>query len=286
MDFSEDIKRIETTLTAYLPDCTGELSFVPDILAYSLEGGSKRVRPLLCLSFCRLCGGDPEAALLFAAAVEYVHTYSLIHDDLPCMDDDDFRRGKLSSHRKFGEANAVLAGDALLTHAFYLLTLSSSEGRISPAAALRAVRELSFLAGVNGMVGGQYLDLAFEKKHASADVLFTMDELKTGALIKAACVLGCIAADAPETHIEAAGCFAENLGLAFQLTDDILEYESGEISSDEKKEKSTYITLCGLQETKRLASDYTVKAIAALEPFGASADDIRGIARMLLHRKN
>ena len=284
MEFDAMLAKIEETLQESLPACPEALARLPEMLAYSLEGGGKRVRPALCLMFCEACGGDPERALPFAAAVEYVHTYSLIHDDLPCMDDDDYRRGKPSSHKRFGEANAVLAGDALLTHAFYLISEAALRGGVSAGAAVRAVSVLSRNAGAAGMVGGQVLDIEYEGKHAGEEALFEMDAMKTGALIRAACQLGCVAAGAGEEKLAAAGEFALELGLAFQLVDDILEYESENEHSDERNGKSTYIGLLGLQETKRRAAAHTERAIAALDIFGASAEALRAFARRLLGR--
>ena len=285
METREMLQRIEAEVAASLPACGGPLAFVREILSYSLESGGKRVRPLLCLMFCEACGGEPERALAFAAAVEYVHTYSLIHDDLPCMDDDDYRRGRLSSHKKFGEANAVLAGDALLTHAFSLIASAAARGDVSDAAAVRAAAALSRLAGADGMVGGQYLDILYEGKRPGEDALFTMDALKTGALIEAACTLGCLAAGADAARIGAAAAFALHLGVAFQLVDDILEYESAEEHSDEKNEKSTYIALLGPQETKRRAAEHTERAVAALEAFGGAGARLRAFALELLGRR-
>ena len=278
------ISLIEQEIAASVPALTGELSEVPEMLRYSLESGGKRVRPLLCLEFCAAAGGDVNKALPFAAAVEFVHTYSLIHDDLPCMDDDDYRRGRLSSHKRFGEANALLAGDALLTHAFSLIARAALDGRVSAEASVRAAAELSRLAGAAGMIGGQYIDLAYENKEASADVLFQQDALKTAALIEAACVLGLIAADADGERIAAARQFAQGLGLAFQITDDILEVTEDGVSSDELNGKATYVSLMGMEQARAAAKDYTDSAVQALETFGENADGLRRLADALLRR--
>ena len=283
--FEAYIEKIERAVMNGLPDTKGELADLPAMLRYSLEGGGKRVRPLLCLLFCEACGSEPERALPFAVGVEYVHTYSLIHDDLPCMDNDDLRRGKPSAHIRFGEANALLSGDALLTHAFYMLTQAGT-GRVPAESCVRAVRELSLLAGANGMVGGQYIDLASEGKTISGQTLFTMDLLKTGALIEAACVLGCIAAGAEEEQIDAARVFGRDLGVAFQITDDLLESESETENSDVLNEKATYVSLLGKEEAQRQAADYTQRAISALDIFGLRAEPIRDLASALLIRRN
>ena len=275
---------IEREIEASVPALTGELAAVPEMLRYSLESGGKRVRPLLCLLFCEAAGGDVDKALPFAAAVEFVHTYSLIHDDLPCMDNDDYRRGRPSSHKQFGEANALLAGDALLTHAFYLIADAAVTGRVPAAASVRAAQELSRLCGAAGMIGGQYIDLAYENKRASADVLFQQDALKTAALIEAACVMGLIAAGAAEEQIEAARRFALALGLAFQITDDVLE-ETGEgVSSDAVNGKATYVSEMGMEKARATAAAYTDDAVAALAAFGDNAGEIRELAMALLRR--
>ncbi len=279
------VELIEKKLPDCLPECSGELENIPEMLAYSLAGGGKRVRPLLCLEFAKACGGKPENALLFACAVEFVHTYSLIHDDLPCMDNDDMRRGKPSSHIKFGEANALLAGDALLTHAFGLIARAAAEGAVSPQSAVKACAELSRLAGTNGMIGGQYVDLAYENRKADGNVLLLQDSLKTGALIESACVLGCLAAGADEEKTAAAKSFAGALGLAFQIKDDILETQSGEPSSDDINNKATYVSVFGKEKAEELAAGYTAQAVDALSVFGEKADEIKIIADMLLNRE-
>jgi len=273
---------IEYAVKSSLPVLVGETADVNDMMLYSLESGGKRVRPMLCLMFCEASGGKTENALHFAAAVEYIHTYSLIHDDLPCMDNDDFRRGKPSSHKKYGEANALLTGDALLTQAFNVLYRAHELGEVNAAQCVKAVGELSSLAGAAGMVGGQYIDLMYEEKEASAETLFTMDSLKTGALIEAACVLGCIAAGADENKIGAARDFARSLGLAFQITDDILEY-ADENNSDVINGKSTYVSVFGMEKANALASEYTDKAVSSLDAF-ENAGGLREFAVKLLKR--
>ena len=223
-------------------------------------------------------------ALPFAAAVEFVHTYSLIHDDLPCMDNDDYRRGKLSSHKRFGEANALLAGDALLTHAFYLISQAAVEGRVTADSAVKAAAELSRLCGAAGMIGGQYIDLAYENRAADAAILFQQDALKTAALIEAACVLGLIAAEADEEKIAAARAFARGLGLAFQITDDILEVSEEGASSDEINGKATYVGLLGMEQARARAAEYTQSAVDALAILGDRAGELQQLADALLRR--
>lgn len=280
------IEKIEKALENSIPALSEEISPIADMLRYSLDGGGKRVRPLLCLEFCAAAGGDPDKALNLACAVEFIHTYSLVHDDLPCMDNDDYRRGKLSSHKKFGEANALLAGDALLTHAFFLVTKAVSENDIDAENAVRAVKELSTLSGMKGMIGGQYIDLKYENTPASLPVLVEMDTLKTAALIECACALGLIAAGADDIEISYARDFARELGLAFQIKDDVLEAEDGSDTSDIKNGKVTYVSLFGIEKAKNLAAIHTKNALEALNHFGSAADEIRMIAENLLNRTN
>ena len=280
------IEMIENALASSVPVLSEETKPMAEMLMYSLEGGGKRIRPLLCLEFCKAAGGEPEKALKFACAIEYIHTYSLVHDDLPCMDNDDFRRGKPSSHKVFGEANALLAGDALLTHAFALLTEAVSAGDVTAEQCVRAVRELSTLAGMKGMIGGQYIDLKYENTPAPLSVLVEMDTLKTAALIECSCALGLIAAGADDGEISYAKDFARELGIAFQIMDDVLEAEDENDSSDIKNGKVTYVSLFGVEKAKELAAIHTRNSLSALNHFGEEAEEIRLIAESLLCRKN
>ena len=282
-------------INTYLKTSIGECSFGEDIvhnaMKYSLGIGGKRIRPVLVLEFCRLCGGDIEKALPFAAAIEMIHTYSLIHDDLPCMDDDDMRRGMPSCHKKYGEEYALLAGDGLLTRAFGIIAESAIAEK-SPKVAVKAIAALSSLAGVNGMIGGQVVDLRNEDKPCDLDVLQTMDSLKTGALIKCAAALGVLAAEGTEEEMASAVTFAENLGHAFQIIDDILdvigdEKELGKpIGSDADSNKSTYVSILGIDKSKEYADKLTRKAMDALEGFGAEGGFLRNLALSLISRKN
>ena len=278
-------EKIENYIARVLPETREDLRPAVEMMRYTLSSGGKRVRPLLTLLFCAAAGGDPERALPFAAAVELVHTYSLIHDDLPCMDDDDLRRGKPSSHVVFGEGNAVLAGDALLTCAFGVAANAGLDGTVSPLSAAKACAALSKLAGVEGMVGGQFLDLKYENADPDADVLFTIDALKTGALIAAAGVLGLLAADAGEEMLAAARAFGRDLGLAFQITDDLLEYADENETSDEKNGKATYVKKLGAEAAGEKAAYYTEKAVQALDIFGEKGGALKAFARALLKRK-
>ena len=285
---SPDLQRytaeIDAALQALLPRNTQ--SAVCRAMRYSVAAGGKRIRPVLLLESCRLCGGDPKDALPFACALELIHTYSLIHDDLPCMDDDDLRRGRPSCHKQFGEATALLAGDALLTHAFALCA-ESGLAQTAPDRALRAVGLLSRLAGVDGMVGGQEIDLQSEGKAIPLDRLQTMDKLKTGALIRAACEIGAVLADAQEANRRALVQYAEALGQAFQIVDDILDVTSDAktlgkpIGSDAENQKSTYVSLLGLSGAQAAAKRCTEEAVAALAAFGADAAFLRNLALQL-----
>ena len=265
-------------------------SAVLEAMKYSVSNGGKRIRPILSVEFAKLCNGDVDTAVCFGCAVEMIHTYSLIHDDLPCMDNDDMRRGKPSCHIAFGEDNALLAGDALLTEAFALLTYTKN---VSEKNIVRAVSYLSSFAGINGMIGGQVLDLQFEKSKPTIDEILKMYSLKTCGLIKASCVLGCLSSDEyDENKIKAAIDYAENLGIAFQIQDDILDIEGDSISlgkpvgSDEKNDKSTAVKYFGLEKSKELVKEYTDKAVSALNEFDNDTETLKQIAYMLVDRKN
>ena len=238
-----------------------------DAMRYSLLAGGKRLRPIFVFEFCRMCGGIWEAAAPFAAAIEMVHTYSLIHDDLPCMDNDDYRRGRLTNHKVYGEATAVLAGDALLTAAFSYL----SKAPFSAEVRIRAVEILSECAGELGMVGGQVLDMQSETRQCTEQEVLDIQSRKTGALIRAACMLGVFAGNGSEKQLAAAGAFADHLGLAFQIRDDMLDVignaeEMGKAVGTDAV-KNTFVQLYGLETCDKLVRDHTSKAIAQLSAF-------------------
>ncbi len=265
-------------------------SVVLDAMKYSVSNGGKRIRPILAIEFSKLVNGNVDCALDFGCSVEMIHTYSLIHDDLPCMDNDDMRRGKPSCHKAYGEDTALLAGDALLTEAF--TTLSSNKD-IPAENIVLAVKFLSEFAGINGMVGGQVLDLQFEKQKPTVDEILKMYSLKTCGLIKASCVLGCLTSKfCDENKILAAIDYAENLGIAFQIQDDILDIEGDALSlgkpvgSDEKNDKSTIVKYFGLEKAKQLVKEYTDKAICALSVFDTDTEFLKQFAYMLISRKN
>ncbi len=265
---------LEDSLYKYFDSYFEEYATLFESMKYSVKNGGKRVRPLLTLLFCDACGGNVKAAIPMAQAVEYIHTYSLIHDDLPCMDDDDYRRGKPSNHKVYGEAMALLAGDGLLTAAFERISVWAKAGLYSADIAVEAIFELSVYAGARGMIGGQVIDIQNENKpNISFETLRMLDGLKTGALIEAACVMGCIAAGADEEKKHAAKLFASNIGLAFQIKDDILDVTSsleklGKLTgSDVENGKTTYVTLLGVEECQRLVDELTQEAMQALEIF-------------------
>lgn len=283
------LAQIDEALEKYVYACTNGQAIVTDAMRYSIRNGGKRVRPMLTLAFCRLCGGEPEKALPFACAVEMIHTYSLIHDDLPCMDDDDLRRGNPACHKQFGECYALLAGDGLLTLAFETLTKASD---IAAANVVRAVRVLADCAGVSGMIGGQVIDLLSEEAEPDFALLQLIDRLKTGALIEAAVVLGCIAAGVTDDKILlAAKTYAQNIGLVFQIVDDMLDVTSNSeelgkpVGSDAKNEKVTFVKLLGLEKCRALADSLTQDAVDALQEISGDTEFLETFARKLAVRK-
>lgn len=242
---------------------------VAEAMRYSLSAGGKRIRPLMTLEFAKMCGGDADKALSAACAVEMIHTYSLIHDDLPCMDNDDLRRGKPSCHIAYGEDIALLAGDGLLTAAFGII---ASDNALTAQQRTDMIAELSHCAGVNGMIGGQETDIDISRI-PDIGTLTAMYSMKTGALFSAACKMGCIAADGTTAQLEAAEKYAHAVGLAFQIIDDILDVTSSAdelgkpVRSDEKNNKITYCSLEGIEKSRAAAEKYTNAAIDALSAF-------------------
>lgn len=273
--FKETMNQYVSAVEAYLNTCFADESQPQkrlfEAMRYSLLAGGKRIRPVLVLEFCRLCGGDWEKALPFAAAIEMVHTYSLIHDDLPCMDNDDYRRGRLTNHKVFGEAEAVLAGDALLTAAFD----TASHADADPAAVVQIIRILASCAGEKGMVGGQILDMEGEKRRLDEAGIYAIHSRKTGALISAACRMGVAAANGTPAQMEAADAYAQAIGLAFQIRDDMLD-----VIGDAKKlgkavhvdgNKNTFVSLYGLERCADYISRENEKALKALSAFDGCA---------------
>ena len=283
-----DATVIEEALKGYYTE-DGDLRVLLDAERYSLFAGGKRIRPFLTLEFCRLLGGDEAAAMPFACAVEMIHTYSLIHDDLPCMDNDDMRRGKPTNHKVFGESTALLAGDALLTGAF---EVAASNTEVAPETAVKAVAYLANCAGRYGMVGGQIMDLEGEKKKLTLDELLKLHSLKTGALIGAAAVMGALAAGYSFTDpvMEDVVTYAENIGLAFQIVDDILDQtgnaeELGKNTGmDAEREKNTFLSFYSVEEAQFYADRLTQDAIRAVKKYPGS-ETLCTLAEWLSTRK-
>lgn len=283
---NEWLEQIESALkeAAAVPDMPYKQT--AEAMAYSLEAGGKRLRPMLALEFCRLAGGEPEKAMPFACAVEMIHTYSLIHDDLPCMDNDDMRRGKPSCHKAFGEATALLAGDALLTKAFEML----SKAELPPERIVKAAAILSRCAGIDGMIGGQAVDLLNEVQAPDFSTLELTCRLKTAALLQAACLLGTAAAGSDQMADKARE-YGLNLGLAFQIVDDILDVTGDSallgkpVGSDAENGKTTFVTLCGLEKARELAEKYSRGAVEVLAQIPGS-EDLSRLTEQLLLRKH
>ena len=257
-----------------------------EAMEYSLLAGGKRLRPALAFEFCRVCGADWKMAAPFAAAIEMIHTYSLIHDDLPSMDNDDLRRGRPTNHKVYGEAMAILAGDALLTDAF---AVAATAQLAQPQDMAFAISVLSECAGSLGMVGGQVLDICSEERECTEEEILNIQSRKTGALINAACVLGVIAAGGTEEQIDAAASFAGALGIAFQIRDDMLDVigtkdEMGKgVGTDEVK--NTFVRLYGLEKCEELVQKYTDVALSALDAF-EDAGILAELATSLTDRRN
>ena len=258
-----------------------------DAMAYSLNAGGKRIRPVLVLEFCRMTGRDFHAAIPAACAIEMLHTYSLIHDDLPCMDNDDLRRGLPTNHKVFGECNAVLAGDALLTEAFYQISSSELEDRVKA----RCIMVLSEAAGLNGMCGGQYLDTNYDDELSEEDII-TINTLKTGALLKAACMMGVICAEGTDEQLNAASVFGDNIGRAFQIRDDVLDVVGNSeqlgksIGSDSKDKKINYMSLYGEEYCLALIEKLTCNAKDAVRQSFSDTSIVFDLADSLAYRKN
>ena len=287
---SENSERVERALERFCSETDEDFGMVMDAERYSLLGGGKRIRPFLVNEFCRALGGDIEASMPLACALEMIHTYSLIHDDLPCMDDDDMRRGKLSNHKKFGYANALLAGDALLTRAF---EVAASAEKLDPAARAEAVRLLARAAGDRGMIGGQVIDLDSENKSIAFEKLLKLHSLKTGALIVCAARLGCLAAGFGEQSAEAQAAqkYAERIGIAFQAVDDMLDVTASaemlgkNIGSDKDNGKTTFLTFFDLEKTAQYAKSLTDEAKTSLKTIDDSGL-LASLADYLLERRS
>jgi len=262
-----------------------------EAMRYSLFAGGKRIRPILALASYEACGGNPKDIVPYATALELIHTYSLIHDDLPSMDNDDLRRGKPTNHKVFGEAMAILAGDALLTEAFLMLSNNPHSSSLQPSDLIKIIREVSLASGVHGMVGGQALDIFSENIEPDKDTLNFIHLHKTAALIIASVRMGAILANIKEKKLKALTEYGTGIGFAFQIIDDILDIEGNAeelgktAGSDMKMKKMTYPALCGTEKSRQKAKDLISDAIDSLKIFSSEADQLRKIARYLLKRR-
>jgi geranylgeranyl diphosphate synthase type II len=292
-DFEQYVREctrlINDGLNRYTPAATVHPGELHEAIRYSLFAGGKRIRPLLCIASAQAVGGNAQDVLPTACALEMIHTFSLIHDDLPAIDNDDFRRGLPTSHKKFGEAIAVLAGDALHTLAFTTIAVHQQASLASTV--INVVRCLALASGTLGMVGGQVDDIACEGKSISAETLRSIHQRKTGALLNAAIETGATLSGATESELTALLAYGNQIGLAFQIIDDILDVTSDDATlgkptgSDLKNDKATYPKLFGLEESNRLAHAASDAAIAGLSPFGSSAEPLRCFARFIVSRE-
>jgi geranylgeranyl diphosphate synthase, type II len=286
--FEEDRLAVDAQLERLLPWESVQPASIHQAMRYSVFAGGKRIRPILCLETARIFDAEPAAALYPGCAIEFIHTYSLIHDDLPALDNDDLRRGKLTSHKKFGEATAILAGDGLLTLAFETISAApvSAERRVA------MVAEIASAAGtVNGMVGGQVADLESEGKKVGPETLEYIHRSKTAALIRASVTSGALSAGASAEDVARLRRFGEMIGWAFQVTDDILDVEESSAAlgktagKDIAQQKATYPAVFGLERSHQFAEELSTKAIAELQFFGERAERLRAIAEFLALRR-
>jgi len=288
--FKEKIEAVEETLIQFFPKSEGYAKRVIEAAKYSVHAGGKRLRPILCLVSCEIVGGDWRDVLLFAAGIECIHTYSLIHDDLPAMDDDDFRRGKPSCHKAFDEATAILAGDGLQALAFEFFTHPSQVKRVSKTRLIKAIYKIAKAIGFEGMVGGQMADLLMEGQEGNTKILKWIHTHKTVKLIEASVVSGALLGGGDVKQVKALTSYGRHLGLAFQIVDDLLDVIGDEkklgkrVGSDQKKQKLTYPSLVGLEKTRQLAEESIKRAISALSYFGSEAEPLRLLANFVLNR--
>ncbi len=281
---------IEADLAKAMPSIDTRQKTVCEAMAYACAAGGKRLRPMLVLSFAALCGGDVQAAAPYACAMEMIHCYSLVHDDLPCMDNSLLRRGRPSTFAKYGEDMALLAGDGLLTRAFEWGLDEQNVARVGAVKAVKAMQLLADAAGIYGMVGGQTIDLESEGKAIDLAALQELQEGKTGALLRASCEMGAVLGGGNDEQQRAAATYGAALGRAFQIVDDILDVTASEedlgkpVGADECNEKVTYVSLLGLEGAKALADEQTEKALQALASFGEEAEELRTLTKALLDR--
>ncbi|MDN5346915.1 MAG: geranylgeranyl diphosphate synthase, type [Clostridia bacterium] len=282
---------IEAALDAALPPADAYPPKVHEAMRYSVFAGGKRLRPILVLAAAEAVGGSTARVLPAACAVEFIHTYSLIHDDLPAMDDDDFRRGRPTCHKVYGEAIAILAGDALLTLAFGVLARAAASARMEAPFLLAAIAELAEAAGSRGLIGGQVVDIESEGRRVTPETLEYIHRHKTGCLIKASVRLGGLLSGAGPWEMEKLSHYGENLGLAFQIIDDLLDVEGEfeltgkKIGADAARHKATYPAILGIEEARLRARELTVAAVAAARDLGSQAEPLALLAEHLLERR-
>lgn len=288
---SEKVKEIEGILTKYLPETTGLQSRIMEAMEYSLMAGGKRLRPMLMLETYRIFGGEGEAIQPFMAAQEMIHTYSLVHDDLPAMDNDEYRRGRKTTHIVYGEDMGILAGDALLNYAFETAVKAFEIAPQQSGAIGRALKILSEKAGIYGMIGGQVVDVQSSGKVISREVLDFIYELKTGALIESSMMIGAVLAGASDEEVSKVEKIAKRVGMAFQIQDDVLDVTSTAeilgkpILSDEKNEKTTYVTILGLEGAQKEVKRLSDEALALLFELPGEKDYLETLIRELIHRE-
>lgn len=290
---SEKAALVDRSLDIYLPQCAGPLAQLVRAMRYSLFAGGKRVRPILCVAGAEAVGGRAQDVLPVACALEMIHTYSLIHDDLPAMDDDDLRRGRPTNHKVFGEAMALLAGDGLLTEAFRMFSHPDLCGRVSPSIIVRTAGIIATAAGCQGMVGGQTVDMELVgKTEVDGSLLEFMHVHKTGALIEASVASGVLLGGGDERDVEAFSLYGRKIGLAFQIADDILDVEGDSetmgkrAGSDIRMNKVTFPKVFGMIRSKEMGARLVEEAIEALARYDEKAEPLRRIARYILERRN
>ena len=285
-------QRVDRFLEQSLPGTLDDPEKLYESMRYSLLAGGKRIRPILTIAAAQALGCDKDAMLPFAASLEFVHTYSLIHDDLPAMDDDDYRRGRLTNHKVFGDGMAILAGDALLTMAFELCSQDDEANSLTADQRLKIIRELAFGSGHQGMVGGQVMDIQAENQEVELAHLQKIHSHKTGQLIRAAVRIGGIIGGASSAQLESLTGYAEDIGLAFQIADDVLnkvgtrEELGKDAGTDEKRGKKTYPSFFGIDGSRQLGEECVERAIKRLESFDQQADPLRQIATYIIERRN
>ncbi len=288
---AERRQQVDAALDRWLPVQGDHPPKVHEAMRYSVFAGGKRLRPILALLACEAVGGNPEDAMPAAAALEMIHTYSLVHDDLPAMDDDDYRRGRRTCHRVYGEAIAILAGDALLTYAFQVLA-DAGPSRLAPGRRLQVIAEIAEAAGSRGMVGGQAMDILAEGREIDQPTLLYLHTHKTGALIRASVRVGAVAGGAEEEQLQALTRYGERVGLAFQIVDDILDIEGATAElgktagSDLRRKKATYPAIMGLEESRQEAAHLLEEAKDALRSLGRKGATLAALADFVGRRRH